>query len=204
MTLDFAAFDASVARMQLTQASNASERVRYADERARIQERAATVRDNMAVLRVRLAEARATQEQRMVYDRLADRIVLNRLLRPREDTRAALDRLTADIAALERERADYKRTWAERREQFGRIVDEGMQLRRLIRDEKEEVERREGMEDGCGEGEGEGEGENEHVGEPEGGGIREGHNASNPQPAVSDQGEDEGEVTGDEEKMDTT
>jgi hypothetical protein len=35
-----------------------------------------------------------------------------------------------------------------RREQFGRIVEEGMQLRRLIRDEKEEVERREGMEEG--------------------------------------------------------
>lgn len=35
-----------------------------------------------------------------------------------------------------------------RREQFGKIVEEGLQLRRLIRDEKEEVERREGMEEG--------------------------------------------------------
>lgn len=51
------------------------------------------------------------------------------------------------------ESMEYAQTWGERREQFGRIVEEGMNLRRLIRDEKEEVERREGMEEG-GEDEG--------------------------------------------------
>lgn len=41
----------------------------------------------------------------------------------------------------------------ERREQFERLVDEGRRLRALIRDEKEEVERREGMDSDAEDGE---------------------------------------------------
>ena len=55
--------------------------------------------------------------------------------------------MNAEIADLEKESQEYAQTWSERRQQFGRIIEEGMQLRRLIRDEKEEVERREGMEE---------------------------------------------------------
>ena len=47
--------------------------------------------------------------------------------------------------------------------QFGRIIEEGMELRRQIRDEKEEVERREGME---GEGDRDEEGSSSLVGTP--------------------------------------
>ncbi len=105
------------------------------------------MRENTAELRVQLEEARKTLALRKTYDELAEKITNNRLLRPREDQHANLEKLNAEIAELEKESSDYARTWAERREQFGRIVDEGMQLRRLIRDEKEEVERREGMEE---------------------------------------------------------
>jgi hypothetical protein len=105
------------------------------------------VRENTAELRVQLEEARKTLALRKTYDELAEKITSNRLLRPREDQHANLEKLNAEIADLQRESTDYARTWSERREQFGRIVEEGMQLRRLIRDEKEEVERREGMEE---------------------------------------------------------
>ena len=84
---------------------------------------------------------------RKEYDDLAEKITSNRLLRPREDQHANLAKLNAEIADLERESQEYAQTWSERRLQFGRIIEEGMQLRRLIRDEKEEVERREGMEE---------------------------------------------------------
>lgn len=96
---------------------------------------------------MQLEDAQRTLALRKEYDDLAEKITSNRLLRPREDQHANLAKLNAEIADLERESQDYAQTWSERRQQFGRIIEEGMQLRRLIRDEKEEVERREGMEE---------------------------------------------------------
>lgn len=147
MLLDFAAFESSIARIQFLRTSNEKDRERYAAEKLEIQATAQAVRDNTAELRVQLEGARKTLALRKTYDELAEKITSNRLLRPREDQHANLEKLNAEIADLERESRDYARTWSERREQFGRIVEEGMQLRRLIRDEKEEVERREGMEE---------------------------------------------------------
>ena len=145
--LDFSAFESSIVRIQLLLNSNVKERERYQAEKLRIQATAQEVRDNTADLRVQLEDSQKTLAMRKSYDELADKITSNRLLRPREDQHANLEKLNAEIAELERESKDYAQTWAERRSQFGRIIDEGMHLRRLIRDEKEEVERREGMEE---------------------------------------------------------
>ena len=144
--LDFAAFESSIVRIQFLLHSNAKERERYAAEKLQIQATAQEVRENTAELRQQLEEAQKTLALRKTYDELAEKITSNRLLRPREDQQANLEKLNSEIADLERESKDYAETWAERRQQFGRIIEEGMQLRRLIRDEKEEVERREGME----------------------------------------------------------
>ncbi|EFW15663.1 hypothetical protein D8B26_002250 [Coccidioides posadasii str. Silveira] len=148
VTLDFAAFEGSIARIQFLLSSNAKERERYAAEKLRILATAQEVKENTAELRKQLEEAQKTLALRKTYDELAEKITSNRLLRPREDQQANLEKLNAEIAKLEKESGEYAQTWAERREQFGRIVEEGMNLRRLIRDEKEEVERREGMEEG--------------------------------------------------------
>ena len=133
--------------MQIIHNTNAKERERYAAEKIKIEATAQEVRQNTAELRVKLEEAQKTLALRKTYDELAEKITSNRLLRPREDQNANLAKLNAEIAELEQESKDYAQTWAERRAQFGRIIDEGMHLRRLIRDEKEEVERREGMEE---------------------------------------------------------
>lgn len=151
--LDFAAFESSIVRIQLLLTSNTEERKRYAAEKLKIQVTAQAVRDNTNELRVQLEEAQKTLALRKEFDELAEKITSNRMLRPREDQHANLDKLNAEIAGLEREGQEYAQTWAERRQQFGRIIEEGMQLRRLIRDEKEEVERREGMEDSGDDGE---------------------------------------------------
>lgn len=143
--LDFAAFESSIVRIQFLLTSNVRERERYAAEKLTIEATAQAVRENTAELRLQLEEAQITLALRKEYDELAEKITSNRLLRPREDQHANLAKLDAEIAELERESEEYAQTWAERREQFGKIIDEGMQLRRLIRDEKEEVERREGM-----------------------------------------------------------
>lgn len=159
VTLDFAAFESSIARIQFLLTNNEKERERYAAEKLRIQSTAQDVRDNTAELRVQLEAAQKTLNLRKTYDDLTEKITSNRLLRPREDQKANLEKLEMEISELEKESKEYAKTWSERREQFGRIVEEGMQLRRLIRDEKEEVERREGMQEGDGGDSGDGEDE---------------------------------------------
>ncbi|CAO1597278.1 hypothetical protein XANCAGTX0491_001096 [Xanthoria calcicola] len=150
--LDFAAFESSIVRIQFLLTSNVRERERYAAEKLKIQATAQAVRDNTSELRLQLEEAQKTLAVRKEYDQLADKITSNRLLLPRAEQHANRDKLNEEIAELERESQEYAQTWSERREQFGKIIEEGMQLRRLIRDEKEEVERREGMEDDGEEG----------------------------------------------------
>ncbi|RDW85178.1 hypothetical protein BP6252_02768 [Coleophoma cylindrospora] len=149
--LDFAAFDSSIARIQFLRNSNERERERYKADKQRILETAQDVRDSTAQLRIQLQAAKNTLEQRKKFDELTEKITNNKLLRPRQDQEINLRKLEEECKDLERESMTYSETWKERREQFGRIVEEGMQLRRLIRDEKEEVERREGMNEDDGE-----------------------------------------------------
>ncbi|KAL2130978.1 hypothetical protein VTI74DRAFT_5700 [Chaetomium olivicolor] len=152
ITLDFAAFDSSIARLQFLLTANERERERYAAERQRILATSQSVRDSTARLRAQLEQARVTLAQRRKFDELADAITANPALRPRAEQAANLRKLQEEIAELEAEREAYGVTWNERREQFAKIMDESMRLRRLIHDEKEEVERREGMDDDNGEG----------------------------------------------------
>ena len=146
LLLDFAAFESSIIRTQLLLNSNEQERERYAAEKIRIQAATQDVRDNTAKLRLELEEAKRQLALRKTYDELAEKITSNKLLKPRHDQHANIKKLNDEIGELERESKEYAQTWAERRAQFGRILEEGRQLQRMIRDEKEEVERREGME----------------------------------------------------------
>lgn len=146
--LDFAAFESSIARIQFLRTSNEKERERYAAEKLRIQTTAQDVRENTASLRIQLEEAQKTLAVRKTYDELAEKITSNPALKPRDEQQVNLEKLRAEIQDLEQESQDYAQTWSERKAQFARIMEEGLQLRRLIRDEKEEAERREGMEDG--------------------------------------------------------
>ncbi|KAI1383495.1 Tho complex subunit 7-domain-containing protein [Hypoxylon trugodes] len=150
--LDFEAFDAQILRLQLLETANAQERERYTADRVRILETMEAVREGNARLRAQLDDARATLAQRRRFDELADRITSNRMLRPRAEQAVNLAKLAEECDDLHRESETYGETWRERREQFGVLVDEGKRLRALIRDEKEEVERREGMDSDAEEG----------------------------------------------------
>ncbi|KAF4992581.1 hypothetical protein FGRMN_7066 [Fusarium graminum] len=145
VNLDFDAFGSSIARIQLLHNANAKERERYKTEEDRILTEGQAVRQNNIQLREQLEAAQATLAQRKKFDELAEKITSNRLLRPREDQITNLAKLEDECRELERESETYSETWRERREQFNRIMEEGMLLRRQIRDEKEEVDRREGM-----------------------------------------------------------
>ncbi|KAI0404856.1 Tho complex subunit 7-domain-containing protein [Xylaria palmicola] len=153
IVLDFAAFDSAIARLQFLATANAAEREHYATARLRILSTMESVRDGNGQLRVRLEEARATLAQRRKFDELADKITGNRMLRTRAEQHVNLAKLAEECEELRRESEAYGDTWRERREQFERLVDEGRRLRALIRDEKEEVERREGMDSDAEDGE---------------------------------------------------
>ncbi|KAH7329024.1 Tho complex subunit 7-domain-containing protein [Stachybotrys elegans] len=147
LTLDFAALNSTITRLQFLHDANQRERERYQADQERILAECQAVRDNNVQLREQLEVARAQLAQRKKFDELADKITSNRLLRPREDQLVNLAKLEDECRELERESGTYSLTWKERQNQFNRIMEEGMLLRRQIRDEKEEVERREGMDD---------------------------------------------------------
>ncbi|KAF4968500.1 hypothetical protein FZEAL_10386 [Fusarium zealandicum] len=149
LALDFAAFDSTITRLQFLHHANARERERYTADQHRILADCQAVRQNNAQLREQLEAAQGTLAQRKKFDELAEKITSNRLLRPREDQTTNLAKLEEECRELERESETYSETWRERREQFNRIMEEGMLLRRQIRDEKEEVDRREGMNEGA-------------------------------------------------------
>lgn len=151
--LDFEAFDAQILRLQLLSTANAQERERYGADRVRILGTMEAVRESNAALKARLDSARATLAQRRRFDELADRITSNRMLRPRAEQAVNLAKLAEECEDLRRESETYGSTWRDRREQFERLVEEGKRLRALIRDEKEEVERREGMDSDAEDGE---------------------------------------------------
>ena len=153
INMDFAAFDSSITRIQFLMDANHRERERYAGDKIRIIQEAQTVRDKTAELRVQLDQAKAALAQRRKFDELADRIKSSKMLRPRDEQHKNLRNLEEECRKLERESGSYAATWRDRREQFDKIIEEGMQLRRLIRDEKDDFDRREGMEEGEEEGE---------------------------------------------------
>lgn len=149
VNLDVLAFGHSISRMQNLHNSNARERERYKEDQHRILNDCKNVKETNSQLKEQLKAAQATLAQRKKFDELAEKITSNRLLKPREDQITNLAKLEEECRELERESETYSETWKERREQFNRIMEEGMLLRRQIRDEKEEVDRREGMNEGA-------------------------------------------------------
>jgi THO complex subunit Tho7-like protein len=156
MLLEFANLESTITRIQLLRRSNIRERERYAAEKIKITSAAAQIRANTAALKEQLEEAQKTLALRKQYDEMAEKITSNRMLRPREEQAAQLEKLEREIAELQQESAEYGRTWAERRMQFQRIVEGGRQMLAMIKDEKEEAERKEGMEGADGEDGGDG------------------------------------------------
>lgn len=148
--VDFAAFEASIVRIQFLRNSNEKERERYSAEKVKIIETAQAVRDNTAELRVQLEEAQKTLALRKTWDELAQKITNNRMLKPREDQHVQQEKLGAEIADLEQEGKDIAQTWTERKEQYGRIMEECRPMLRMIRNEPEETDAKENIEEAEG------------------------------------------------------
>ena len=162
--------DYAILRFEFTTESNHTERERYAVEKDGITAKQQHVRDTIEELRVNLVEAKKTLAVRKTYDELTEKITSSKMLKPRDEQALAHAKLDEEISELEHEVQSAKNTWEERRIQFGRIEEEAREMLRMIKDEKEEAERKEGMmKDGDEDGEGEGStsrGDASHVGTP--------------------------------------
>ena len=162
--------DFAILRAEFTTNSNHTERERYAVEKDGITAKQQHVRDTIEELRIQLVEAKETLAVRKTYDELTEKITSSKMLKPRDEQALAHAKLDEEIAELEHEVQSAKNTWSERRTQFGRLDEEAREMLRMIRDEKEEAERKEGMmKDGDEDAEHEGStsrGDVSHVGTP--------------------------------------
>ncbi|KAF2743890.1 hypothetical protein M011DRAFT_461344 [Sporormia fimetaria CBS 119925] len=149
--------DYAVLRMEFTTSSNQTERERYAVEKDAITAKQQNVREHIEVLKNQLVQAQENLAIRKTYDEATEKITNSKMLKPRDEQAAAHAKLDEEITVLQQEVADSKRSWTERRVQFGRIMEEATEMLRMIKDEKEEAERKEGMMEDGDEGE-EGEG----------------------------------------------
>jgi hypothetical protein len=162
--------DYAILRFEFTTKQNHTERGRYAFEKDANTSKQQHVKDTMEALRSQLVSARETLAVRKTYDVLTEKITSSKMLKPRDEQAVAHAKLDEEIAELEHEVQTAQNVWEERRTQFIRIEDEAREMLRLIKDEKEEAERKEGMmKDGDEDGEGEGStsrGDVSHVGTP--------------------------------------
>lgn len=142
---DLELLDFTVLRFELTTKSNIVERERYAQEKVAIKNKQEHVKDTIENLRVDLQNAKETLETRKSYDELTEKITNSKMLKTRQEQNLAHAKLDEEIAELQHEVENAKATWNERRQQFFRIDEAAQEMHRMIKDEKEEAERKEGM-----------------------------------------------------------
>ena len=142
---DLDLLDFTTLRFELISESNKSERARYAKEKVAITAKQEHVREEIETLRVDLENAKETLTVRKTYDELTEKITNSKMLKPRDEQAIAHAKLDEEIAELEHEVQTAKDTWNERRVQFLRIEEEAREMLRMVKDEKEEAERKEGM-----------------------------------------------------------
>ncbi|RPB20126.1 hypothetical protein L211DRAFT_842050 [Terfezia boudieri ATCC MYA-4762] len=150
--LDFELFEVTIARIQLLQHTNQREIERYEAEKVNILKLSEQARQDMALLREQLVAAQQEKANRLKYDAIANNILSTKVMRlGREEQKINMQRLEAEIVELEGERRQYGEVWQARREQFGEIVGRLEKMQEQIQEDKEEHDRREGMDEEEGE-----------------------------------------------------
>jgi hypothetical protein len=104
-------------------------------------------RQAIAKQREELALAQQEKTNRLEYDTIALEIFNSKSLKPREEQAQAIARLNAEIEELEKERNNDIKLWETRRDHFSQITTMLDGMVDEIKREKEEQERREGMDE---------------------------------------------------------
>lgn len=145
--LDFAAFDAQIVRLQFQKKANKRQWEQYESDHVNINGKRQRVIDENAELHTALKTAKVTLEQRKKYDVLADKITINRALKPRDEQIKIKRKLNEEIAQAAQDAEAERESYRRKKAQFMRYKEELGKLDRLFKDEEEERERREGMVD---------------------------------------------------------
>lgn len=162
--LDFAPLEEALMRLQLLTAANRKEVARYEQKKMQIEQASQKARSEMVELNASLSEAQQLKQHKLEYDVIATEITSSpNSQKTRQAQYDSINRLNAEIDALERERADYGKVWAARRGQFGAIVEALMGMQAQIQEDKEEQERREGLDEDEEDGEKSAEGDGKEV-----------------------------------------
>ncbi|EPS44053.1 hypothetical protein H072_1973 [Dactylellina haptotyla CBS 200.50] len=152
--LDFAPLEEALMRIQLLTAANRKEVARYEQKKMQIEHASEKARTEMVELNASLSEAHQLKQHKLEYDVIATEITSSpNSQKTRQAQYDSINRLNSEIEALEREKAEYGKVWAARRAQFGAIVEALMGMQAQIQEDKEEQERREGLDDDEDEGE---------------------------------------------------
>ncbi|KAJ8101054.1 hypothetical protein POJ06DRAFT_87500 [Lipomyces tetrasporus] len=139
-------YEVSVFKFQLQRGISGKEIANYEAEQAEIRDTYDKGRTVTLNLESELSDARKLRSQLEEYDRFTRKMASDRL-RTRAETIKALQRLETEIRELEAEKEEYAKVWTARREQFSEIVSALQGMQRQIREEKEEQDRREGMDE---------------------------------------------------------
>ncbi|KAK6348610.1 hypothetical protein TWF718_006399 [Orbilia javanica] len=162
--LDFAPLEEALMRLQLLTAANRKEVARYEQKKMQIEQASQKARSEMVELNAQLSEAQQLKQHKLEYDVIATEITSSPgSQKTRQAQYDSINRLNAEIDALERERAEYGKVWAARRGQFGAIVEALMGMQAQIQEDKEEQERREGLDEDEEDGEKSAEGDGKDV-----------------------------------------
>ncbi|KAK6519861.1 hypothetical protein TWF506_000155 [Arthrobotrys conoides] len=162
--LDFAPLEEALMRLQLLTAANRKEVARYEQKKMQIEQASQKARSEMVELNASLTEAQQLKQHKLEYDVIATEITSSlNSQKTRQAQYDSINRLNAEIDALEREKADYGKVWAARRGQFGAIVEALMGMQAQIQEDKEEQERREALDEDEEDGEKSAEGDGKEV-----------------------------------------
>ncbi|RPA79385.1 hypothetical protein BJ508DRAFT_328458 [Ascobolus immersus RN42] len=145
--MDHDLFATSLLKIQIANDMNASEVERYEQEKVKIVQDEQIARDTIAKQRDELLAAQQEKENRLEYDAIAMEIFNSKSLKPRDEQAQAIARLNAEIEELEKERDSDIKLWETRRDHFSQITNLLDGMVDEIKREKEEQERREGMDE---------------------------------------------------------
>lgn len=146
LQLEFAQYQASLRRLELTNKAHALDVQRYAEKEAQVAALQEEARQSIAQLRVELEEAERDLQDKNAYDALATDL-LARHPRSRASQQTAIATLQAEIAKLQQERDATQDVWRERKRAFDEIFHALQRMAADIRGEKEDAERKAGMAD---------------------------------------------------------
>ncbi|KAK9471985.1 uncharacterized protein V1510DRAFT_418316 [Dipodascopsis tothii] len=137
-----------IGKFQLQHSTSFRELSAFDERRLQIRESYDRGKEASALLEEELVEARLRRAHMEEYDQFTKAMIYKEHLKSRAEQLKAVENLEEEIKELELQKNSYAKVWEVRKQQFAEIVEALHSMQQQIREEKEEQERREGMDEG--------------------------------------------------------